>query len=181
MTRDPSDEELMLSAGRGDLDAFEQLVLRHQHSAWNAAYQFLGDAAEAEDIAQEAFLNILKSAPRYRPTASFRTYLYRVVTRLCLDRARKKHPAYTDEHDEMASRATSALDDLIKDERDRAVRAALDSLPPAQRMAAVLRYYEGLSYADIGEAMENTVKGVERLLARARTGLESNLRRFLEE
>ena len=82
----------MLAVAEGDLGAFEQIVLRYQESAWSAAYRFLGDHAEAEDIAQEAFLKILGAAPRYRPTASFRTYLYRVVTRLCFDRARKTRP-----------------------------------------------------------------------------------------
>lgn len=175
----PTDEELMLAARSGDLGAFEQLVLRHQQSAWNAAYRFAGDAAEAEDVAQEAFLKILNAAPHYRPTASFRTYLYRVVTRLCLDRVRKKHPAYTEDHNEVTAREPSALENLIKDEQSRAVRTALDSLPPAQRMAAVLRYYEGLSYAEIAVAMENTQKGIERLLARARATLEAGLQDLL--
>ena len=84
-----TDEELMLAVRAGDLAAFEHLVVRHQSSAWNAAYRFLGDAAEAEDLAQEAFLKILDAAPRYQPTAKFRTYLYRVVTRLCLDRLQR--------------------------------------------------------------------------------------------
>src|SRR5437016_5065560 len=91
----PSDEDLMVAASAGDTDAFGELVERHQGSAWNAAYRFLGDAAEAEDIAQEAFLKILDAAPRYQPSARFRTYLYRVVTRLCLDHAGKKKPFYT--------------------------------------------------------------------------------------
>src|SRR6516164_3585667 len=95
LTRMPTDEELMTAASAGDLRAFEQLVQRHQSSAWQAAYRFLGDATEAEDIAQEAFLKIFDAAPRYQPTAAFRTYLYRVVTRLCLDFAQKKRPLYT--------------------------------------------------------------------------------------
>ena len=93
----PSDEELMLAVGKGDFSAFEQIVLRHQKSAWYAAYRFLGDRTIAEDVAQEALLKILDAAERYRPTAKFRTYLYGVVTRLCLDHARKKQPAYVDD------------------------------------------------------------------------------------
>ena len=83
-----SDEELMQAASGGDMEAFGKLVRRHERSAWNAAWRLLGDATEAEDAAQDAFLKILDAAPRYRPTASFRKYLYRVVTRLCLNRMR---------------------------------------------------------------------------------------------
>jgi RNA polymerase sigma-70 factor (ECF subfamily) len=85
-----TDEELMLATARGDLGAFGQLVERHQASAWNAAYRFLGNAVDAEDIAQEAFLRVLDAAPRYRATAKFRTFLFRIVTRLCIDVTRRK-------------------------------------------------------------------------------------------
>src|SRR5437868_4454946 len=90
-----SDEQLMLAAGVGDLSAFEQLVRRYQKPAWNAAYRFLGDASEAEDVAQEAFARILAAAHRYQSSALFRTYLYRVVTRICLDHSAKKKPIYS--------------------------------------------------------------------------------------
>ena len=87
-----SDAQLMLRTSRGDLDAFAEIVRRHQETAWRTAYRFLGDTTEAEDITQEAFLKILAAAPRYRPTAAFSTYLYSVVSRLCIDFSRKKRP-----------------------------------------------------------------------------------------
>ncbi len=89
---DDIDTTLMIRAAEGDLAAFEQLVRRNQAGAWAFAWRFLGDAAEAQDIVQEAFLRIYQAAPRYRPTAGFRTYLYRVVARLCLDWKAKKRP-----------------------------------------------------------------------------------------
>ena len=174
-----TDENLMLAAARGDTAAFEQLVLRHQSSAWNAAYRFLGDAAEAEDVAQQAFLNILEAAGRYEPSASFRTYLYRIVTRLCIDRSRKKQPAYTDDLPVRAAPASSPAEAVERRERDEAVRAAIATLPGRQRMAVVLRYYEGLSGAEIAAAMGTSAKAVERLLARGRTGLGQILAGFL--
>jgi RNA polymerase sigma-70 factor (ECF subfamily) len=64
-----SDEELMHAVRQGDLSSFEQIVLRHQQTAWRVACRFLGDPTEAEDVAQDAFLRILKAAPSYRPTA----------------------------------------------------------------------------------------------------------------
>ena len=168
----------MLAVRDGDLDAFGELVERHQAAAWNAAYRFLGDAAEAEDVAQQAFLNVLEAADRYEPTASFRTYLYRIVTRLCIDRSRKNHPVYTDDLPARSTPASSPAEAAEQRERDDAVRAALVKLPDRQRMAVVLRYYEGLSGSEIAAAMGTSVKAIERLLARARTGLEQGLASF---
>ena len=175
-----SDEELMRAVGSGDLNAFEQIVLRHQKSAWHIAYRFLGDRTTAEDVAQEAFLKILEAAERYRPTARFRTYLHRVVTRVCLDHARKRQPAYVEDLSAAAARSPSPPDAVGSQERDEAVRKALNTLPPNQRMAVVLRYFEGLSGREIAAAMQVSVKGVERLLARARRALEVLLEEFFE-
>jgi RNA polymerase sigma factor (sigma-70 family) len=86
----PSDGQLMLAVAGGDLSAFGQLVTRHRTTAWNTAYRFLGNVADAEDVAQEAFLKALDSARRYQPTASLRTCLCRIVSRLCFDLARRK-------------------------------------------------------------------------------------------
>jgi len=171
----PSDEHLMQAVAAGDTDAFGELVRCHQRSAWNAAWRLLDDAAEAEDAAQDAFLKILDAAPRYRPTASFRTYLYRVVTRLCLDRLQKKRPHYVDRLPVSASAELGPPDALVQREAAAAVRRALDTLPPRQRAALVLRHYEDLSYQQIAEAMNASVKSVERLLARAREALQGRL------
>ncbi len=177
----PSDEVLMTAVAEGDLDAFGQLVARHQRSAWNAAYRFLGNAADAEDVAQEAFLRILDSADRYRPTAAFRTYLYRVVTRLCFDFSRRQRLCRHGQLADVAAHGPLPEDTAVLGERAAAVVEAIDSLRPAQKMAVVLRYYEGLGYREIAIALDTTVKGAERLLARARTALESCLGQFLEE
>ncbi len=171
----------MLAVANGDLAAFGQLVSRHQSSAWNAAYRFLGNAADAEDIAQEAFLKILDAADRYRPTASFRTYLYRIVARLCFDLSRRKRVRRHEPLSDLAANGPSPEGDLIVDERAAAVRQALDALPAAQRMAVVLRYYEDLGYREIAAVLKTTLKGAERLLARARATLEDRLGRFLDE
>jgi RNA polymerase sigma-70 factor, ECF subfamily len=177
-TRMPTDEELMQAVAQGDLNAFEQIVLRHQQTAWAVANRFLGDPSEAEDVAQDAFLKILAAAPRYRPSAAFRTFLIRVVSRLCMDRARKMHPFYTDEPPELPATDPSASQTALRVERDMAIRRALDALPPAQRMAVVLRYYEDLDYRAIADAMDTTEKAVERLLARARVALRVPLSHF---
>ena len=172
----PTDEDLMLAAGRGDMSAFGEIVRRHQTSAWRAAYRLLGDAAEAEDAAQDAFLKILDAAPRYRPTASLRTYLYRVVTRLCLDRLQKKRPIYVDRLPPSASDDPGPPDVLARQEDEQAMRRALDALPARQRAAVILRHFEHLSYQEIADAMGASVKAVERLLARGRDTLEVSLK-----
>ena len=173
-----SDEELMQAAAGGDMGAFGDLVRRHQRSAWNAAWRLLGDAAEAEDAAQDAFLKVLDAAARYRPTASFRTYLYRVVTRLCLDRMEKKRPRYVDQLPATPSADLGPPETLARRESADAVRRALDALPARQRAALVLRHYEGLRYQEIAEAMGVSVKSAERLLVRARESLADRLQEF---
>ncbi|MBN1673138.1 MAG: sigma-70 family RNA polymerase sigma factor [Kiritimatiellae bacterium] len=170
-----TDEQLMHAVGTGDAAAFAKLVHRHQRTAWNVAYRFLGQAQEAEDVVQDAFLKLLKAAPRYRPTALFRTYLTRVVSRLCMDRTRKKAPLYVDRLPESAVSGNTAVDRLLEEERAEAVRLAVTMLPPAQRMAVVLRYYEELGYAGIAAALGTTAKGAERLLARGRATLRKAL------
>jgi len=166
-----TDEELMRAVQVGDLSAFEQIVLRHQTSAWNFACRILNDHAEAEDVAQEAFLRVLDAAPRYQPTAKFRTYLLQIVTNLCLDRVRKKRPFYTDTLPDVPAAEPSPAGQLLIRERNLLVRQALDRLPPQQRLALLLRYDEELSYAESAAVMRTSPKGVERLLARARAAL----------
>ena len=173
-----SDEELMQAVAGGDLEAFGEIVRRHQTSAWNAAYRLLADAAEAEDAAQDAFLKILHAAQRYRPTASFRTYLYCIVTRLCLDRLEKKRPTYVDWLPPSASDDPAPPDVLAHREAKKAIRRTLDALPTRQRTALVLRHFEDLSYQEIADVMDASVKSVERLLARARDALRHRLDEF---
>lgn len=172
------DKDLMLSVAQGDLNAFNEIVLRHQNTAWKIAYRFLGDAMEAEDIAQQAFLKILEASSGYRPIAAFRTYLHRVVTRLCIDHAKKKRPVYTNTLPETQDHSTDLAQYLAMKERGAAIRKALDILPPNQRLALILRHYEEMSYVDIAKSLNLSVKAVEGLIRRARTALKTRLSSF---
>jgi len=87
-----TDEQLMIAVSKGNVEAFEQIVIRYQRLAWRTAYRYIGNYSDAEEIAQEAFLKILDSAKSYRPSAKFSTYLYKVLSNLCLDHTRKKRP-----------------------------------------------------------------------------------------
>ncbi|MEX2492056.1 MAG: sigma-70 family RNA polymerase sigma factor [Nitrospirales bacterium] len=123
----PSSEELMLGVRDGDLEAFEQLVLRHQAEAWRVAYRYTGDPAEAEDLAQNAFLKVLAAAPRYKPTATFRTWFFRNLTRLCIDHGRKKRPILLEVLPNPAQQASQA-ECAIR------IQTALNALPADYRM-----------------------------------------------
>ncbi len=177
----PSSEELMLGVCEGDLDAFEQIVLRHQAEAWRVAYRYTSDAAEAEDLAQNAFLKVLDAAPRYKPTATFRTYFFRILTRLCIDHGRKKRPILTEVLPDIADGSPSPSQQASQAEREILIQTALDALPADYRMAVVLRYFEGLSGAEMAAAMGRSVKAVERLLARAKAILKPRLKTFFDE
>jgi RNA polymerase sigma-70 factor, ECF subfamily len=170
-----SDEQLMQAVAGGDLDAFNKIVLCYQHQAWRTAFRLLGDTMEAEDVAQETFFKILKAAPRYLPTASFHTYLYTIIYRLCLDTRKKSRPSLMDSIPDRTSPAPSAVESLVSKERREEIRYALESLPLNQRTAIVLKHDEGLSYAEIAQVMDISLKSVEMLIRRAREKLQSKL------
>ncbi len=170
-----TDEDLMQAVSGGDFGAFEQIVLRYQSFAWKTAYRFLGDAMESEDIAQECFLKIFEAAPRYRATAAFRTYFYRTLTHLCIDRIRKKQPTIINDIPELADSSHGPEGTLIEKERGDRVRNALAALPSNQKAAIILRHHEGLSYAEIAQVLGVTIKAVERLISRAGASLQARL------
>ena len=170
-----SDEELMLDVAQGDMAAFGQLVRRHQTSVWRTAFRLLRNADDAEEVAQDAFIRVLQAAGRYRPTAAFRTYLYRIVTRLCRDRRRKIAPFSFSDLDREPASSPSPVQDAVQKEERGAVRETLELLPVKQREAIVLRYYEDLSYHEVGQIIGATAKGVERLLARGKAALAKRL------
>ncbi len=176
-----TDEQLMIAVGKGDMAAFEQIVIRYQQYAWRIAYRYTGNSSDAEEIAQEAFLRILDSAKSYRPSAKFSTYLYRVLANLCLDHARKKRPLFAGDFPVDKELAETPYSNLQIQEQDRGIKSAVDSLPTRQRLAVILRYYENLSYSQIADAMNTSVKATERLLDRARKQLESSLGDFFEK
>lgn len=171
----PSDESLMVAVAQGDFSAFEQLIERHQHGVWRTAWRMVGDYQAAEDLAQDAFLRILEAAERYRPSASFRTYLYRIVVHLCIDHQRKLRPVPQKDAGLSADPSSQAEERVVLDELSEAVQQTLAGLPSKQRSAIVLRYYQGLSTREIAEVMETSVKAVERLLARGRAKLQRRL------
>lgn len=165
------DHDLMRKVALGDLEAFGAIVSRYQQTAIQIAVRFTADPLEAEDVAQDAFLKILSAAPFYKPSGSFRAYLITVLSRLCLDRKRKKRLVYTDAVPE--SRDPGLDPNQLREltVRNQRITTALAELPEPQRLAVILKYYESMSYADIAQVMSTSQKSVDHLLSSARKAL----------
>ena len=190
-TVDPeSDIALMERAAGGDEAAFATLVERHQHAVVGTVAKMLGNASEAEDIAQQVFLRLWRSAKRYQPTAKFTTYLFTITRNLVFNesrlRSRRKEvsmdereetgPAHADPHSEQ-QRDSELLHSVLRE----AIDKAIESLPENQRMAVVLRRYEGTPYEEIAEILDSSVSSVKSLLFRARDSLRQQLAQYLAE
>src|SRR5262249_33184571 len=139
---DDSDEALMVRVARGDERAFQLLARRHLPAMLGVARRILGNAAEAEDVAQEALLRVWTHAPRWQPLALFRTWLTRVVVNLCLDRKRRAPWVDLEAAGDIVDPTPSVAERAEVDERERMVAAAIDELPARQRSAIMLTYSE---------------------------------------
>ena len=142
---DDSDEALMARVARGDEAAYRLLSRRHVPAMLGLARRILGNAADAEDVAQEAMLRVWTHAPRWQPLAQFRTWLTRIVVNLCLDRKRRATWVAIEAAGEIVDPAPSATEQAEHNERDRMVAAAIAKLPERQRTAIVLTYGDGMS------------------------------------
>ena len=169
----PADHDLMARAAKGDERAFRTLAERHGGAALRLARRILGNEAMAGDVVQDALLRVWINAPRWRPEAAFRTWLYRIVVNLCLNAKRRAPNLPLDAAAQVADATPRADEQLQLRERDRTLAAAIDALPERQRAAIVLTYQEGLSNADIAAVLDTSVSGVETLLVRARRTLRA--------
>ncbi|WP_137046259.1 RNA polymerase sigma factor [Pseudolabrys sp. FHR47] len=172
---DADDLALMARVARGDEAAYRLLSRRHVPAMLGLARRILGNAADAEDVVQEAMLRVWTHAPRWEPLAAFRTWLTRIVVNLCLDRKRKAPWVDLEAAGEIADPTPNAGDEAERNERDRLVDQAIAQLPDRQRTAIVLTYGEGMSNAEVAEVMGTTVSAVETLLVRGKQGLRRAL------
>lgn len=175
-----SDEELLRLAAAGDQNAFALLVQRHQERIFSLAYRFSRDRQDAEDLAQEIFFKVWRHARSFRGDSLFSTWLYRLAVNTCLNHRQGKkarpEPLTLAVDLPAGGGADPAGDDLVAEEREASLRAALDSLPARQRVALALASFQDRSYEDIAAAMEVSVPAVESLLFRARQNLATILR-----
>lgn len=168
-----SDHDLMGRVGRGDRDAFALLCGRHLRSCAAVAQRILGNAAEADEIAQESLFRLWGYAGRWDPngTGSVRAWLSRVATNLCLDVLRKRRTASLDEAEKVEDPAPGPFETLGEADRRVLVQKLLMDLPERQRIAIVYAYFEEMSGQEIAAAMAISVGAVESLLVRGREGL----------
>jgi RNA polymerase sigma-70 factor (ECF subfamily) len=187
---DAVDVALMRQVMAGDHAAFEKLVLRHQHAVVGTVSKMMGNPRDAEDIAQQVFVRLWKSAPRYKATAKFTTFLFTITRNLVFNESRKRkrrkeHSLEEQEeewHQELSDSQEKRPDEeALQAELKVAVDRAIDALPEKQRMAVILRRYENLPYEEIADVLELSVSAVKSQLFRARTTLRASLEHYLEE
>lgn len=171
----PSDEDLMLRVAAGERAAFHQLARRYAPRAAGLARRITGSEADAEDVVQEALLRVWVNAPRWRPVAAFRTWFYRIVVNLCLNRQRRTPFVALDQAGDVRDPSPDAGDRMEREQAARQLAAAIAELPERQRIALTLTYGEGLSNAETAAVIGTSVSGVETLLVRARRSLREKL------
>jgi RNA polymerase sigma factor (sigma-70 family) len=185
---DAEDVRLMQLVGRGDTSALEELIERHQSLVAGTVARMLGSNSDVEDIAQQVFIRVWKSARRYVPRAKFTTWLLKITRNLVFNELRrsKRHthvPLQTNPgaeelpvKDEVNPAPDAAL---LETELQQAIEEAITQLPESQRMALILRRYEQLSYEEISEVLDLSVPAVKSVLFRARTELRARLSKYL--
>ncbi len=167
-------------ARAGDQAAFARLVSAYQGPVYNLAYRMLGTPGDAEDAAQETFLRAYDRLSSYEPERKFSSWILSIASHYCIDQLRRRRvpleslddqPAWHDLADDEPEPEETAL----QNEQERALRRALNGLPPAYRLPVVLRYWNDLSYEEIAEATQSTVSAIKSRLHRARLMLAESL------
>jgi len=185
---DADDLRLMRLVGRGDTTAFEELIQKHQALVAGTVARMLGSNSDVEDIAQQVFIRVWKSARRYVPRAKFTTWLLKITRNLVFNEMRRtKRRAQVPLQPEAGAEDSPLKDDLnlapdvslLETELQQTIEEAILQLPETQRMALVLRRYEQLSYEQIGEVLDLSVPAVKSVLFRARSELRSRLSKYL--
>jgi RNA polymerase sigma-70 factor (ECF subfamily) len=184
------DDELIRAAQKGDRSAFDALVRRYDRSVLRLALHMLGNEQDAQDVHQDAFIKAYRHLSNFRFECSFYTWLYRIVTNLCLDqlrrrKSRKEDPstvmdAAGEEMDLMANlqdeRATAnPARELDRKNMHAAIQSALESLTPRERTVFELKHYQGLKLRTIGEMLSTTEETAKNTLFRATRKLRAKL------
>lgn len=179
------DAELMMRVKGGDRAAFGRLYDRHARSVVNFAYRFVMDRAKAEELAQEIFLKLFKSAGSYEPKARFKTFLFRIASNHCLNERRRgeykaetKLPETEDGRpavDPVAPEGEGPHEALAGRDLEQALARALSALPERERVAFCLGRFEGLAYKDIAAALDASEAAVKSLIHRATLSVARSL------
>ena len=192
-TEDANDEDVawMARIAKGDDQAFRLLVEKHQGAVIGTVAKMTNGSADTEDIAQQVFLRIWKSAKRYQPTAKFTTFLFTVTRNLVFNetskKSRRKESSIEEQEDDWRrsvaySDETSQPDQkLAQSEMKEVVDIAIARLPEKQRLAVILRRYEQMPYEEMATVLELSVPAVKSQLFRARNSLREMLSDYLKD
>jgi RNA polymerase sigma factor (sigma-70 family) len=173
-----NDNELVARIAARDHAAMRLATDRHAAMVWRVAFRMLGDAAEAEDIAQESLLKLWNHADRWQPgSAGIAPWLKKVTVNQCLDRLRRKRFASDEEVPEREDETPLADRQIEVVETGQAVKDCIEALPDRQRAAVILTYYEEAPNQGAAETMEMQLKAFESLLFRARASLRGCVER----
>jgi RNA polymerase sigma-70 factor (ECF subfamily) len=187
------DAALMLRVKRGDMVAFEELVEKYKQPVINIIYRTVNDLTEAEDLAQNVFVQVFKSAHRYEVSAKFTTWLFTIARNLSLNeiRRRSRHPAdsldaaqnpdddHAPKHFEDV-KSFSPTESVLHGELEDKIQEALSELPENQRTAILLCRQDELSYEDIAKVLNTSLSATKSLIHRGRETLKQKLKPYLE-
>ena len=188
-----SDGALVEGSKEGDQTAFAELVKRYESKIYNLAYKMMGNREDAVDVLQEVFLDAYKSLSHFKKEAKFSTWLYRIATNVCLMKLRKRkakavisldEPLLTKEGEqprEIPDWSTNPEAVVLNEELKQVMDEAIESLPPAYKSVFVLRDLEGLSNAETGKVLGESVAAVKSRLHRARLFLRERLSHYFED
>jgi RNA polymerase sigma-70 factor (ECF subfamily) len=176
-----ADEILWVKRARhGDESAFSQLVEAYQRPVFNLCYRMLGDAAEAEDAAQETFIRAYTRLASYDPNRKFSSWILAIASHYCIDRLRQRRMSLVAWDDLPTGSWLSDMQPkpeevVLHHETQRQVRELLNELPPDYRAVVALRYWHELSYEEIAETLHTTVPAIKSRLFRARQMMVSRV------
>jgi RNA polymerase sigma-70 factor (ECF subfamily) len=191
-----TDEELMLSCRDGDEGAFETLYRRYEKPVFSFIYRMVLNAADAEDLCQETFFNVVRVKKKYRATAKFKTWLFHIALNLCRDRIRRMkfrshsslNPAASSQSSEEIQGHLSVCDPSSDpgkhaqiDEIQMLVRQAFTKLPEQERTVVILRQYHALKFSEIAEIMNCPLGTAKSLNHRGREKLMKALSKYVEK
>ena len=163
-----------------DANAFAELVRRYQGRLYRLAYRMLGNAEEAQDATQEAFLRAYRALSSFRLDASFSPWMYRIATNVCLDMLRSRRPQASLDESPLDPPATLSVEGAVAErERLRAVAEAVGRLPVGLRTVFLLRHEAELSYEEIAQTLGLPLNTVRTRLFRARNALKELLKEWL--
>jgi RNA polymerase sigma-70 factor (ECF subfamily) len=184
-----ADTALMIRVSEGDEPSFSLLLERHRTSVVNHLYRLVRNYGIAEELAQDVFIRVYRSRSKYRPDAKFTTWLFRITTNIALNwrrdtrreiaHVRLDHELRGVRKTEIYDRELRADEALLRAQRGKEVRAAIETLPPKQVAAVLMHKYEGMDYREIAEVLECSIPALKSMLFRAYETLRRRLSHLL--